>query len=159
MPDPPFSPPPRLPVPLELRACLLERASSSPAIRLPHHSSIASISPMTVLFDFLSASSNGRNTGSPRVVVQSLQMLDSHHGARVIAAHLITPISASDLVVRRTSSSLVFLRATFLVFFFRFFRYRLLRTSVIIGHFISLPYAGFCISWTVPLGVGCVFFS
>ena len=143
MPDPPFSPPPRLPVPLELRACLLERASSSPAIRLPHHSSIASISPMTVLFDFLSASSNGRNTGSPRVVVQSLQMLDSHHGARVIAAHLIAPISASDLAVRRTSSSLVFPRATFLVFFsvffdIGFFEPRLL--LVILSHYPMLDF-------------------
>ena len=118
VPDPPSSPPPRLRVPLELRACLLKRASSSPANRLPHHSSLARISPMIVLFDFLSASSNGRNTGSPRVVVQSLQTLDSHRAAREIAARLIPPISASDLAVRRTSTSLFFFRASLVFFVF-----------------------------------------
>ena len=75
VPDPPSSPPPRRPVPLELRACLLERTSSSPPIRLPYYSTIARISPMTVLFDFLSVSSDGRNTGSPRVVFSRCKRL------------------------------------------------------------------------------------
>ena len=156
MPGPPSSPSPRLPVPLELRACLLERASSSPAIRLPHHSSIAPISPMTVLFDFLSASNNGRNTGSPRVVVQSLQTLDSHHAAREIAARLITPISASDLAVRRTSSSLVFLRVSIGFLFLSISASSNL--GHYFGHFISLPCTGSSITSAVPVELGCGLF-
>ena len=118
--------------------------------RLPHHSSIAPISPMVVQFDFLSASSNGRNTGSPCVVFQSLQTLDSHHAAREIAARLITPISANDLNVRRTSSSQVCFGASL---FFCFFRSRLLRTPVI-SHFTSLPCTGSSITSAVPAGLG-----
>ena len=117
---------------------------------------VARISPMTVMFDFVSASSNGRNTGSPRVVVQSLQTLDSHHAARAIAMRLITPISASDFAVRRTSSSLVVIRASLL--FFCFCRSRLLRTSDIIGHFISLPYTGSSFTSAAPVGLGCGLF-
>ena len=140
------SPPSRFAVPLELRACLLERASSSPAIRLPHYSSIARIiSPMTVLLNFLSASNNGCNPGSPRVVVLSLQTLDSHHASRKIAARLITPMSASDLAVGRTSSSLVFLIASPCFLFFSglgFFEARLLFVAYLITLYWIFFYFG-----------------
>ena len=105
---------------LGLRACPLQRTSSAvvhPPIRLPQHSSIAKICPMIVcsvrrLFSLIVELQ--RIEQRPRHGLASrhcsvVATLTSHHAARKFsAARPINLISANDLPVRTTSSSLLF---------------------------------------------------
>ena len=133
MPDPPSSPPPRLLVPLELRACPLQRTSSV----------LSGYSTATSFFN------------SPNLRCSVAAMTNNHHTAQEIAARLITPISASDLAVRRTRSSLVCFAVSLCSLVF--FPFRLLRTSVI-DRFMLLVCTGSSFSSAVLVESGfCLF--